>query len=154
MSSPPWTVRPVPYLDPVAQELVAELDRDMQARYGGQDATPVDPEHFADPSGTFLVMEDGAGPIGCAGIRTHGADAEIKRMYVRASRRRRGFARHLLTALEAYARARGFTRVILETGTAQPEAIALYEASGYVQIVGYGYYRDEPTCRCYAKWLI
>lgn len=155
MSSPPWTVLPVSYLHPVAQQLVAELDVELQERYGGDDHGPsaAHPSEFATPSGTFLLMQDQLGPIACAGIRTHGADAELKRMYVRPNRRRNGFARHLMVALEDYARGRFFSRIILETGSAQPESMALYERLGYVPIPAFGDYRQYPESRCYAKWL-
>ncbi|MDE9367114.1 GNAT family N-acetyltransferase [Luteipulveratus sp. YIM 133132] len=152
-SAPDWTLQTVPYEDPTAQRLVAELNADLAQRYGGGDATPVQPAQFAPPSGTFLVASDETGPIGCAGVRINGADAELKRMFIRPSRRREGHARRLLAAIEEYARGRGFSRVILETGIAQPEAIALYESAGYVPIPSYGYYRDEPDCRCYARWI-
>ncbi|WP_169333348.1 GNAT family N-acetyltransferase [Demetria terragena] len=156
MSSPPWTVRPVSYLDPVVQQLVSELNAEERQRYGANDAgpSPVTSDEFAYPSGTFLLLQDAQGVIGCGGIRTHGADAEIKRIYIRQQRRRHGFARHLMVALEEYARGRSFSRIILETGTAQPEAMALYDTLGYIPIQPYGHYRDYPESRCYAKWLI
>jgi hypothetical protein len=34
--------------------------------------------------------------------------------------------------------------VVLETGRAQPEAIALYASSGYEPIAPFGYYADAP----------
>ena len=37
--------------------------------------------------------------------------------------------------------------MVLETGLKQPEAIALYESSGYQPVQGYGYYRDSPLVR-------
>jgi hypothetical protein len=43
--------------------------------------------------------------------------------------------------------------MILETGTAQPEAMALYESAGYVRIEGFGHYRWSPLNRCYGKRL-
>jgi hypothetical protein len=43
--------------------------------------------------------------------------------------------------------------MILETGTAQPEAVALYESSGYTPIPPFGYYKAEPLNRCFAKPL-
>ena len=51
---------------------------------------------------------------------------ELGKRVAEELRRKRGGIR-LLEAIEAYARTQGFSRVILETGTAQPEAIALYE---------------------------
>ena len=41
----------------------------------------------------------------------------------------------------------------METGLAQPEAMDLYETSGYERIPGFGHYRNEPQNRCYAKTL-
>jgi hypothetical protein len=35
----------------------------------------------------------------------------------------------------------------------QPEAIALYESSGYTPIPGFGHYKDGPLSRCYARRL-
>lgn len=141
------------YDHPVAQELIAELDEDMVRRYGGRDAAPVSSHDFSGPSGTFLVLQDARGPIGCAGVRTNGADAEIKRMFVRPERRREGHARRLLVAIEEYVRTRGLSRVILETGTPQSEAVALYERAGFLRIPPFGHHRQDPRTRCYAKWL-
>jgi hypothetical protein len=44
--------------------------------------------------------------------------------------------------------------MVLETGTAQPEAMALYESSGYTPIAGFGHYAWSPQNRCYAKRLV
>ena len=149
-----WNVRDVPYTDPDAQSLIAELNADMTVRYGGPDATPVAPAEFAPPRGAFVVVTDENGLIGCGGLRDHGdGDVELKRMYVRAARRREGHAARLLTYLEQRSCDAGFKRVVLETGDPQYEAIAFYERCGYVVIPGFGYYRDEPSCRCYGKRL-
>ena len=43
--------------------------------------------------------------------------------------------------------------MVLETGTAQPEAIALYLSCGYVAIPGFGYYADSPVSRSFARLL-
>ena len=40
---------------------------------------------------------------------------------------------------------------MLETGTVQPEAIGLYESSGYRPIEGFGYYAGQPLSRSYGK---
>ena len=44
--------------------------------------------------------------------------------------------------------------MVLETGIRQPEAIALYESSGYLPMPGFGFYRDEPLSRCMARSLV
>jgi GNAT superfamily N-acetyltransferase len=72
-------------------------------------------------------------------------------MYVAPRARRRGLARVTLAHLEETARAAGAQAIVLETGLAQPEAIALYESSGYVAIPSFGFYRDAPLNRCFAR---
>jgi WS/DGAT/MGAT family acyltransferase len=144
----------VPFDSELAQSLVAEVQQEYVRRYGGQDETPIDPAEFAPPDGSFLVARVGRTPIGCAGMRRHGdGTVEVKRMFVRVEHRRRGHARRLLAALEDRARAQGCRRVVLETGLAQPEAIALYTSAGYTPIAGFGHYKDAPLSRSFARDL-
>lgn len=144
----------VSFDSPLAQSLIDEVQQEYVRRYGGPDETPVDPAEFAAPDGTFLVAVLDGTPIGCAGLRRHGADiAEVKRMFVRIEHRRRGHGRRMLSALEGWARQQGHRRVVLETGLAQPEAIALYASAGYLPTEGFGHYRDEPLSRSFAKEL-
>ena len=147
------TMRSVPFDSTLAQSLIDEVQQELVRRYGGPDETPVDPAEFAPPDGTFLVAMLGGEPIGCAGVRRHGTAAEVKRMFVRIEHRRRGHARRMLAELEGWARENGHRRVVLETGLAQPEAIALYASAGYLPIEGFGHYRDEPSSRSFAKEL-
>jgi GNAT superfamily N-acetyltransferase len=74
-------------------------------------------------------------------------------MYVALSARGRGLARLMLAHLEASAGEHGFEAVVLETGLRQPEAMALYESSGYEPVPPFGYYNDAPLSRCYGKRL-
>ena len=74
-------------------------------------------------------------------------------MYVAPSARRRGYARAVLTHLEDTARAAGADVMVLETGTEQPEAIAMYVAHGYVLVEEFGYYAWSPKSRCFGKPL-
>lgn len=133
--------------------LVPMVQQEYVARYGGPDQTPLDPAEFAGPRGRFLIAYDGAVPVGCGGIRLAEGVAEIKRMYVDPAYRGRGIARALLAALEDAAADAGCSDIRLETGTAQPEALALYASSGYERIPPYGYYRVSPENRCFAKHL-
>jgi GNAT superfamily N-acetyltransferase len=146
------TIEDVDWHDPLAQQLIGELQQEYVVRYGGPDETAVDGAQFAAPYGAFFVARVEGEAVGCAGLRRHDdAVVEIKRMFVRAAYRRRGHARALLRALEERARASGYMRVILETGMAQPEAIALYESAGYQPIAGFGHYAAEPLSRSFAK---
>ena len=148
------TIRRERYDGPAATALVAALQADLTARYGGPDANPVGAAEFTLPRGVFLVAEDGGEPIGCVGLRLLPDGAgELKRMYVVPHRRGTGVARALLAAVEQEARALGCPAVRLETGLAQPEAMALYRSAGYELIPGYGYYACAPGARSFEKVL-
>jgi GNAT superfamily N-acetyltransferase len=156
----------VGYGHPDAMLLIAEVQAEYVVRYGGPDATPLDPVMFEPPLGSFFVGYLPVGgvdrPVATGAWRSHDdveafgtrRTAEVKRMYVVPSARRRGLARAMLRRLETSAAASGAEAVILETGTAQPEAMTLYESSGYVPIPTFGHYKDSPMNRCYAKSLL
>ena len=149
-----YTVRPLAYTDAVVRALEAELQQEYVERYGGADEAPVDPAEFAPPGGVFVVGFADGEPVASGGFRRHSEQvAEIKRMYVVEDRRGVGYARRLLAELEARAAAVGYRRIILETGLRQPEAIALYESSGYQPIEGFGFYADQALSRSFAKDL-
>jgi GNAT superfamily N-acetyltransferase len=148
------TIEDVVFDSPLAQSLIDEVQQEYVVRYGSSDQSAIDSEQFGPPYGAFLVATIDGVAIGCAGLRRHGEDVvEIKRMFVRSAHRRHGHARNLLLALEDRARDNGFRRVVLETGLAQPEAIAFYTSEGYLPIAGFGHYKDEPLSRSFGKDL-
>ena len=132
------------YGDPDASRLIAEVQQEYMVRYGGPDGTPVGPAEFTPPAGLFLVGYLDGVPVASGGWRSRGDEAEIKRMYVVPAARGRGLARQLLAELERTAAAAGHRRIILESGTRQPEAVALYRSSGYTPIPPFGYYAGAP----------
>jgi GNAT superfamily N-acetyltransferase len=135
----------VRYEGPQAQALIAEIQQEYVERYGGPDETPLSDEEFAPPLGGFFIAVLDAVPVGCAGLRRHDEETvELKRLYVRSAYRRRGLATALLGAVENQARALGYRRLILETGSKQPEAIALYQGRGYSPGPAFGRYQDAP----------
>jgi GNAT superfamily N-acetyltransferase len=148
-------IREAGYDEPGVQKLVAEALGDLSQRYGGGsgDDTPVAAANFVPPNGRFFVATDGDRLVGCAGWRAHGPDAELKRMYVAPMARGRGVARQLLSRIEDSARADGRSRVILEAGDRQPEAIALYASSGYRRIEDFGYYKGYAGVVSFARDL-
>ncbi len=154
MTGVTFTLETVRYDSPEAHVLIEELQEEYVIRYGGRDETPVDPDDFAPPRGTFLLAHRDGEVVGCAGMRRRSrTEVEVKRMFIRQPFRGRGYSRGLLALIEDEARTLGFTRVLMETGLAQPEAMSLYESSGYERIPGFGHYRNEPQNRCYAKEL-
>jgi GNAT superfamily N-acetyltransferase len=149
-----------PYTDPDVVRLVDEVQQEYVARYGGPDSAAVYPDEFAPPAGLFLVgLLDGV-PVATGGWRRldepgydPATDAEIKRMYVTARARRLGLARRMLTELERTAAAAGVERLVLNTGSRQPEAVALYESAGYDKVPGFGYYLRYANDYFYGKKL-
>ncbi|MEU5401035.1 GNAT family N-acetyltransferase [Streptomyces sp. NPDC005963] len=158
-------VRSVRFDHPDAVKLNDEVQLEYVQRYGdGEgDETPLDASMFQPPSGTYLIAYDDEGhPVATGGWRSQDrndegyedGDAELKRMYVIVEARGRGLARQMLAALEADARAAGRTRMVLETGDQQPEAIALYASSGYrISEKKFGHYRAYESSRCFVKPL-
>jgi ribosomal protein S18 acetylase RimI-like enzyme len=154
-------IRRVAFTHADAQLLVAEVQQEYVARYGGPDDTPMDPTVFDEPAGAFFVGYLDDVPVAMGGwrmrpdvVRLGGRrTAEIKRMYVAPRGRRRGLARVVLAHLEQTARDSGADVIVLETGIAQPEAIALYESSGYEPVEKFGHYAWSPKSRCYGKRL-
>jgi len=138
----------VRYDDPVVQSLTREVQIEYGRRYGGDgDVSPMDPEQFVPPRGRFVLATLDGEPVGMGGWRWGGpieGDAEIKRMYVREGRRRTGIARFILDELERTAKDAGVRRLVLETGNAQPEAIAMYGTAGFVDIPAFGHYACSP----------
>lgn len=150
-------IEPHPFDHPLSAQLIAELQAEYQVRYGEPDETPIEPGEFDPPAGLFVVGLLDSDPVAIGGWRHVSADpvktAEIKRMYVAQRARGRGLARRLLAELESTLVARGYEQVILMTATAQPEAIALYESSGYQPGEPYGIYADAPDALFYRKVL-
>jgi GNAT superfamily N-acetyltransferase len=126
-----------------ARELTAEVQALYVQRYGGGDTAPIDATEFAGAGGHFVMAYVDGVPAAMGGWRRHGDDAEIKRMFVREAYQRRGLARAVLAELECSAAKAGITRLVLETGLMQPEAIALYRSEGYEDIPAFGYYADD-----------
>ena len=147
-------MRALAYTDPVVRALEAELQQEYVERYGAVDETPIDPAQFAPPDGLFLVGFVGAEPVASGGLRRHDDDAaEIKRMYVVEDRRGVGYARRLLAELETRVAFAGYRRIVLETGLRQPEAIALYESSGYRPIPDFGFHAGMKLVRSFGREL-
>ncbi len=141
----PVALRAVPYDDPLAREMVGRVQQEYVTRYGGPDEAAVDPVEFVPPVGLFLVAEVAGVPAGCGAWRVHGPGvAEVKRVYVEPAFRRQGLAQLLMAELEDAAAAAGHRSVVLNSGSEQPEALALYAALGYTPVPGYGVYADAP----------
>jgi GNAT superfamily N-acetyltransferase len=138
-------LRHVPLTDPRVRPLLDGLAEEYLRRYGPNDVlADADAAEFDPPDGTFVVLtdEDGSTVAGGGLRRLDEQTAEVKRMWTARTHRRRGLAGQVLGELEATARARGCTRLVLETGPAQPEAFSLSRDRGYLPIAVYGGHED------------
>jgi GNAT superfamily N-acetyltransferase len=155
-------IRTARYDDPDAVKLNDLVQQEYVDRYGGGDLTQMDAAHFDPPHGLYLLAYDENGEaVASGGWRAQDdspegfadGDAEIKRMFVVPRARGRGLARAILAELERTAAAAGRTRMVLETGNRQPEAIALYRSCGYTPVPKFGYYRHDELSVCLGKPL-
>jgi putative acetyltransferase len=143
-------------LSAVAQRLILALNAELEGRYPEEGANffRLDPDEVSDGRGGFFVAYIGGEAVGCGAVRRTGPGvAEIKRMYVAPAARGRGVGKQIVKKLESVARQLGVTRLVLETGPRQPEAIAVYKNSGFVEIPLFGEYIGSNFSVCMAKDL-
>jgi len=135
-------------------ELTSKLDMDLHKRYGTQE-DDYSKHNKIDLLNTVLIAYREEEAIACGCFRKINQNTvEIKRMFVKNSHRGKGYARLLLLELENWAKELGYTKVILETGKAQAEAIALYSKCQYLVIDNYGVYKNLDNSICMSKLLV
>jgi len=135
---------------PLLQALDDYIYRQYPAEEFGQEPNRIlDVQALLHPSFTFVAAWDGDEALGCGAVRRaedgQGRFGEIKRMYVRPEARGQRVAERLLEELEAVMRAEGVSRLFLETGTRQPEALRLYERCGWRRCPAFGGYERHPA---------
>jgi GNAT superfamily N-acetyltransferase len=120
--------------------VVARAEEELVARYGGLDdgELGLTAVMFDPPSGAFLVAridDDPGPPVGGVGVRTVAEGVgEVRRLWVDGARRGHGIGRELMTGLENEARGLGLSSLILATGNRQPEAVGLYQSTGWERL--------------------
>lgn len=133
------------------RSLVVLLDRELAARDGDDHAFFAQFNKIQNIRNVVVARLDG-NPVGCGAFKEYEPGVmEVKRMFVQPEVRGKGIAGRLLRELEAWMEELGYRRWILETGEKQPEAIRLYEKSGYSRIPNYGQYADVATSVCFEK---
>jgi ethanolamine ammonia-lyase small subunit len=140
---------------PAGRELMARLTDELARLYSDDGGVlAFDPNDVRAPRGVFVIAWRNDESIGCGALRPMSEEiGEIKRMYVDPACRRQGVGFRILAALEEHARRFGYRSLRLETGILQPEAISLYEKSGYVRCPCYGFYAHDPRSVCFEKVL-
>jgi putative acetyltransferase len=133
--------------------LVKLLDADLAKRDGDEHAFYAQFNKTDHIKHVVIAYED-AVAVGCGAIKKFNEQSvEVKRMYVATGMRGKGVASQVLLDLEKWAHELGYEYCVLETGTRQPEAIALYKKNGYEIIPNYGQYAGVENSICFQKTL-
>ncbi len=125
--------------------LLRASDAYMATLYPAESNHMLDVAALQRPEVVFLVARVDGKALGCGAMVDSGEGwAEVKRMFVAPAARGLKLGRRLLDEIEAIARKRGTTRLRLEMGGLQPEAIGLYRSAGFVEIGPFGDYGPDP----------
>lgn len=127
--------------------LLEEHLADMYATSPPDSVHALDPESLAGPHIAFWTARDAQTLLGCVALkRLSEQHAELKSMRTATLARRRGVAGGLLDHVLAEARARGHSRVSLETGVEDYFAPArtLYASRGFTECSPFEGYTADP----------
>jgi len=144
-------VKRVDSTDKDFQKLVQFLDADLAIR-DGDEHDFYHQFNKIDMLKNCIVAYLESIPVACGAIKPFDEKSvEVKRMYTDPQKRKMGLASETLHQLEIWAKELGYRKCVLETGIKQPEAIALYEKSGYQRIPNYGQYIGVENSVCFEK---
>lgn len=113
-------------------------------------------ESLSDPDVTFWSMRHDGQLLGIGALKELSPDhGEVKSMRTAAHALGRGVGTAMLAHILGEARARGYTRVSLETGSTPPFAAALhlYEREGFTPCGPFGGYVMTPFTRFFTRAL-
>ncbi len=147
------------FTDPRVDALRVAKDDELEPRYEEHARATGARARFEpeiDPASVRLALValvDGT-PAGSVLMREIPGKYEVKRLIVLPEFRGLGIARALLTRVEDDARARGADTLWLHTGILQPDAIRLYEKSGWTLLPEpFPPYENDGVSLCYSKPL-
>lgn len=138
---------------PEVRALLAELDGYLNYLYPSISNPLMSISELRAPEVSFLVAREGEKLLGCGALVQRQGYGEIKRMMVSPAARGKGLGSKILHAIEVQALAYDLQVLRLETGTQQPESIALYRRAGYSDIAPFGDYKPDPQSRFMEKRL-
>ena len=140
--------------NPDFRALVVLLDKYLAELDGDEHAFYAQLNQLVKVTPAVVAYSDDK-PVGCGAFRDFSpGEVEIKRMFVLPEYRGQGIAQAVLTELERWAQEQGNAAYMLETGKRQPEAIRLYEKSGYALTPSYGQYLDVENSVCMRKEVV
>ncbi|OHT21132.1 GNAT family N-acetyltransferase [Edaphosphingomonas haloaromaticamans] len=135
--------------DPTAPHVADLLAHHLRELRGvmAEHAFALDATGLSAPDVTFWTAWRGDALAGFAALKQlDAAHGEVKSMRAAPAARGTGVGRAMLNHIIAEARARGYARLSLETGTAplHAPAVALYRSAGFVSCEAFADYRPSP----------
>lgn len=124
-----------------AHALIEELEAELSQGYEAHQRHGLSVAQVFQPHIAFFIARANGEAVGCGGVAFDDGFAEVKRMYVRRSARGTGVAQAIVARLEQEARAKGYRRLMLETGDTLIPAMRLYEGAGFHACDAFGNYR-------------
>ncbi len=127
--------------------LLEEHLRDMRAWSPPGSVHALDLEALRGPGMSFWTVWEGEDLLGCGALMQHTADhAEIKSMRSALAHRGKGAGVAMLAYIIEESRRRGYARLSLETGSAEPFAPsrALYARFGFRECGPFADYAPDP----------
>lgn len=134
--------------------LIEASDVYMNALYPPEGNFAVDLEALCQPEITFVVARLDGKAAGCGAIKWYedGA-AELKRIFVAGDARGNGIGRRIMDQLQELADGKRATRLYLETGPLNVEAVQLYHALGFRECGPFADYPENPYSLFMTKQL-
>ena len=132
---------------PEIQELLHEHLQSMTLHSPPESIHALDIEELQQPDVTFWTVWEDDELLGCGALMALTSEhAEIKSMRTSSAHLRKGVARTLLNYIVREARARGYRRLSLETGSAKAfePARELYLSSGFEYCEPFAEYIEDP----------
>jgi putative acetyltransferase len=145
--------------DPRAPDVRALLGRHLtfaRQHTPPEDVHALEVDALVDPAVTFYSFRRNGELLAVGALKRLDAHhAELKSMHTAEAARRQGVGAAMLDHLVAVARARGFHRLSLETGTMDAFAAArsLYANRGFRRCDPYGDYVASPNSICMSMML-
>ncbi|MGC7098766.1 GNAT family N-acetyltransferase [Amycolatopsis lurida] len=132
---------------PEIAEFLTEHLEEMRSLSPLESKHALDLDDLRKPDVTFWSVFDGGELVGCGALKALDTEhAELKSMRTSTARKRGGIASFLLEHVLAEAQRMGFSRISLETGSADffRPARRLYEKFGFTYCEPFADYRPDP----------
>lgn len=136
--------------DPAVLELIGEHLRGMYATSPPESVHALDFDELRGADVTFYTAWDEKELLGCGALkRLDASHGEIKSMRTTRAHLRKGVAAAILRHIVTEARARGYERLSLETGSGGPfdAALRFYEKHGFEYCEPFADYALDPFSR-------